>query len=265
MSEQTPKKWQGTGQVRSRKDAPGGDKGTIWGTLQGVTVSKVWASVQGGVEERLSKVVKGHVLNFCERSKGRKERIQVYDAKFIAHFPKILRLRLPAPGQGYHHVTRRKWEPSFSSFLLFLFLIPHWWINMSAFQYRLSAFFSVRLFCSSECVTGASYYSPILSPSASRLAVAQPSRTRFSGEIKLIDSLVSWDFTCHKFQAAKSSSRGALSGFGESTKTEPTTEATRGSKNFHLVVGMDEYWLPAPLGLRQCVQLSIYLFVWNHL
>lgn len=94
--------------MRSRKDAPGGDKGTIWGTLQGVTVSKVWASVQGGVEERLSKVVKGHVLNFCERSKGRKERIQVYDAKFIAHFPKILRLRLPAPGQGYHHVTRRK-------------------------------------------------------------------------------------------------------------------------------------------------------------
>lgn len=147
MSEQTPKKWQGTGQVRSRKDASGGDEGTIWGTLQGVTVSKVWASVQGEVEERLSKVVKGHVLNFCERGKRRKERIQVYDAKFIAHFPKILHLLLPAPGQGYHHVTRRKWEPSFSSFLLFLFLIPHWWINMSAFQYRFSAFFSVRLFC----------------------------------------------------------------------------------------------------------------------
>lgn len=117
----------------------------------------------------------------------------------------------------------------------------------------------------SECVTGASYYSPILSPSASRLAVVQPSRTRFSGEIKLIDSLVSWDFTCHKFQAAKSSSRGALSGFGESTKRRPATEAMRASKNLHLVVRMDKYWLPAPLGPRQCVKLSIYLFVWNHL
>lgn len=53
----------------SRKDAPGGEEGTLWRMLQ-VTVSKVWASVQGGVEERLSKVVKGHVLNFCERSKG---------------------------------------------------------------------------------------------------------------------------------------------------------------------------------------------------
>ena len=115
MSEQTPKRWEGTG----RKDAPGGDEGTIWGVLQGVTVSKVWASVQGGVEERLSKVVKGHVLNFHERSKERKERIQVYDGKFIVHFSKILHLLLPAPGQGYHHVTRSKWEPAFPFFLFF--------------------------------------------------------------------------------------------------------------------------------------------------
>lgn len=85
--------------MRSRKDAPDGEEGTLWGTLQGVTVSKVQASVQGGIEERLSKVVKGHVLNFSERSKGRKERIQVYDEKFIACFPKILHLLLPSPGK----------------------------------------------------------------------------------------------------------------------------------------------------------------------
>ena len=113
-------------------------------------------------------------------------------------------------------------------FLSFFFLIPQWWINMSAFQYRLSVFFPAHLFYSSESVTGASYYSPIWSPSASRLAVAQPGRTSFLGEIKLIDSLMSCDFNCHKSQAAKSTSittRGALSGFGEFTKTGPATES----------------------------------------
>lgn len=52
-------------------------------------MTKVWAPGQGGVEERPSKVYKGHVLHFWERGKGRKERIQVYDGKFIGHFPEF--------------------------------------------------------------------------------------------------------------------------------------------------------------------------------
>lgn len=123
------------------------------------------------------------------------------------------------------------WQGANESLLFlsfFFFLISQWWINMSAFQYRLSVFFPAHLFYSSESVTGVSYYSPIWSPSASRLAVAQPGRTSFLGEIKLIDFLMSCDFNCHKSQAAKSTSittRGALSGFGEFTKTGPATES----------------------------------------
>lgn len=98
---------------------------------------------------------------------------------------------------------RRKWE-LFKNFSLSLFfLIPHWWVNMPGSQCRLSIFFSVHLFYSSKCVAGGSYPSLDLCPFSSRLAVAQPSRTTFPGEIKLIDSFMSCNFTCHKFQAPR--------------------------------------------------------------
>lgn len=118
MSEQTPKRWEGITE-RSRKDAPGGEKASLE-DASGVTVSKVWASVQGGVEERLSKVVKGHVLNFCERSKGERREFRFMMKSLLCVFLKFC-ISCCLPWQGYHHVTRRKREPSFSFFLFFFF------------------------------------------------------------------------------------------------------------------------------------------------
>ena len=57
------------------------------GELQGVSETKVWASVQGGVEEKPSKVDYGYFLNFYKRAERGKEKIQGDNGKFIRHFP----------------------------------------------------------------------------------------------------------------------------------------------------------------------------------
>lgn len=181
------------------------------GDTSGSHCDLVWASGQGEVEERPSNADKGRVLSFCESSKGREERIQVYEGKFIVRFPKFCIPCCLSLGKVTTLGQRRKWEPSFSFFFFFFFnttLVQHVWFPVQALCFLYSAFVLQFKMCG-----WGSYSSLDLSPSSSRLAIAQPGTTIFSGEIKLIDSLMSCNFTCHKFQAAKSNSvitRGAF-------------------------------------------------------
>lgn len=52
-------------------------------------MTKVWASVQGGMGEKPSHVDKGHFLSFCERSRREKASIKVDGGKFLVPFPKF--------------------------------------------------------------------------------------------------------------------------------------------------------------------------------
>lgn len=109
------------------KDVPGRDWYTVWGTLQEVSVTMVWASVQRGLEEKPSKVDYGHFLNFCKRTENRKERIQADDGQFIIHFPMAwisfcLSLgRVTSWDKGENGNLKKK----ILSFFFFLYLIPH--------------------------------------------------------------------------------------------------------------------------------------------
>lgn len=138
---------------------------------------------------------------------------------------------------------------------------------MSGSWYRLSIFFSAHLSYSSKCVAGGSYPSLYLYPFSSRLAVAQPNRPTFPGEIKLIDSLMSCNLTCHKFQAPKRKSiitkqRSFIAGIVRVWRVRKNLgkhcRPIRASKNLHLVANRMTINILPPSDITQCVKLSIY-------
>lgn len=98
------------------------------------------------------------------------------------------------------------------------------------FQYRLSFLFSASVLKFRMCDWGILLFSHF-EPPPLKAGYCSTKQTSFSGEIKLIDCLMSCDFTCHKFQAAKSTSI-TTRGFGESTKTGPATEANESLQEF---------------------------------